>query len=79
MKFGALRRKPDIDITIMYVTRNRDGAILHSEIQNNNLSNMWTTTYAKLTIPVTPGTPGEYTVDIYFDGMLVHKQAFTVK
>jgi len=79
VKLDALRRKPDEDVTILYVTRNQDGGIIHSGIQNSNWKDMWSTTYAKLTIPVTPGTPGDYTVDIFFDGMLAHKQAFKVQ
>ena len=33
----------------------------------------------KLTIPVMPENPGEYTVEIYFNGMYVTTELFTIQ
>ncbi len=79
VRFDKLYNAPDEDVTIMFVTRNNDGVIIHSGVQVNTWKKMWPLTYCKLNAPAMPGTVGEYTLDVYFNGMLVHEQPFTVK
>jgi hypothetical protein len=40
---------------------------------------MWYRGYCELDIPALPELPGEYTVDIYFNGASVTTESFTVE
>jgi hypothetical protein len=39
---------------------------------------MWYQYYCELDVPALPSQAGEYTMQIYFNGMIAHEQAFTV-
>ena len=64
----------------MYVILNKDGKIVDYQVQLNNWKEMWTGTnsYSKLNVPKMPVIAGEYTLDIYFNGMLTYQQTFTI-
>ena len=78
VRFDKLYNAPDEEVTILFVTRNQNGDAIHSGIQVDTWKNMWPLTYYKLNAPAMPGTAGEYTMEIYFNGMLVHEQPFTI-
>lgn len=79
VRFDRLYNAPDEEVTILFVTRNQNGDVIHSGIQVDTWKKMWPLTYYKLNAPAMPGTTGEYTMEIYFNGMLVHEQLFTIK
>jgi len=79
VRFDKLYNAPDEEVSILFVTRNQQGDVIHSGIQVDTWKKMWPLTYYKLNAPAMPGTAGEYTMEIYFNGMLVHEQLFTIK
>ena len=79
VRFDKLYNAPDEEVTILLVTRNKNGDPIHSGIQVNTWKKMWPLTYFKLNAPAMPGSAGEYTMDIYFNGMLVHEQPFIIQ
>ena len=40
---------------------------------------MWYKNYCELDIPTIPDVPGNYNINIYFNGMFVANQSFTVE
>ena len=68
---------PD-NITTLFVIRDFESKIIRADTQNRTWTSMWYQGYGKMTIPVMPETPGEYTVEIYFNGKYVTTQSFTI-
>ena len=68
---------PD-NITTLFVIRDAEGSLVRADTWNQTWTRMWYRGYGKLTIPVMPQTPGEYTVEIYFNGQFVTTQSFTI-
>ncbi len=79
VRFDKLYNAPDENVSILFVTRNQNGEAIHSATHFDTWKKMWPLTYYKLNIPAMPGTAGAYTMEIYFNGMLVHEQPFTVQ
>lgn len=79
VRFDKLTSAPNEEVTIQFVTRNQQGEVIHSGVQVNTWKDMWPLTYCKLNAPAMPGTAGEYTMEVYFNGMLVHEQPFTIQ
>lgn len=78
VRFDKLQQASDDTVEILYVIRNADGAtILHSS-ETSTWEDMWATSYCKLNVPVMPGTAGDYTIEIYFNGALANSQTFTI-
>lgn len=65
-------------ISIMYIYRDQDGNIVSCESTSAVWRNMWYRRYCELDAPAVPQTPGSYTLELYFEGYLAHKQTFTV-
>lgn len=65
-------------ITTMYVIRDKDGKLISSETSAQTWTSMWYKYYGELDIPSLPSTPGNYTIEVYFNGMWVHEQNFKV-
>lgn len=65
-------------VSTMYVIRNSDGLPLYIEITSDTWLNMWYKNYCELDIPVMPTIPGEYTIEVFFNGGLVVTQPFTI-
>ncbi len=65
-------------ITTLFVMRNADGKIVSCPSVQHTWTDMWYRNYCELDIPSLPDTPGDYTVDIYFNGALAGTQAFTI-
>ena len=70
--------KVDDLITILYVIRDAEGKLVNSNTESRTWDAMWDNRYGTLTIPVMPETPGNYTVEIYFNGTRATTQSFTV-
>lgn len=68
---------PDI-ITTMFVIRDSEGNIVSSDTSARSWTSMWYQYYCELDVPALPDQAGDYTMQIYFNGMLAHEQAFTV-
>ena len=67
------------DIVTLYVIRDEAGKIVSAETQTRMWIDMWYQGYCELDIPALPDTSGNYTVDIFFNGMSVTTQNFTVE
>jgi hypothetical protein len=69
------------EIQIMYVFKNADGALISATTQTEVWKNIWggSTYRGVLNIPELPTAQGEYSLSLYFDGMLMHEQNFTIQ
>ena len=65
-------------VTTMYVIRDAEGNLVSVNTEARTWDDMWDNRYGELTIPVMPEEPGEYTVEIYFNGTTATTQAFEV-
>ncbi len=65
-------------ITTMYVIRDENGKLISNETTAQTWTSMWYKYYGELDIPSIPSTPGNYTIEVYFNGMWVHEQSFKV-
>lgn len=65
-------------ITTMYVIRDESGKLISNETTAQTWTSMWYKYYGELDIPSIPSTPGNYTIEVYFNGAWVHEQAFKV-
>ena len=84
----ALRSKdsfylPGSKTTVLYVIRDSYGNVLaqHSKSQELVWKNIWTGGDSKngeLNVPSTPTNPGNYVLNLYFDGMHVAELPFTI-
>lgn len=71
------------DVSILYVFRDEAGNALPELLgeQELNWHDMWIKTdyhHAELTVPTAPVTPGNYTLDVYFDGYAVTSASLNV-
>lgn len=66
-------------VSILYVIRNQDGALVQSDVVNSRWRDMWYQNYCELDIPAMPTQAGTYTIDVYFNGGLAHSQEFTIQ
>lgn len=79
LKLNAEYVTSEDQIDTLFVIRNADGKpLLINSGRSRTWTNMWYKGYAELDVPAIPQTPGSYTVDVYFAGMYVFTQAFTV-
>lgn len=67
------------EIVTLYVIKDETGKIVSADTQSRAWVNMWYRGYCELDIPALPELPGEYTVDIYFNGASVTTESFTVE
>lgn len=67
------------EITTLFVIQDKDGKIISANTSTREWVNMWYRGYCELDIPALPEVPGEYTVDIYFNGMSVTTESFTMQ
>ena len=75
---------PGTKVTVLYVIRDTYGNIVPDLTTTEILTwkNIWNrddVRNGELTLPVVPGTPGEYTLNLYFDGMRVAELPFSVR
>ena len=78
---ARLRNKYNVSsdvITTMYVIRDESGKLISSETSAQTWTSMWYKYYGELDIPSIPDVPGNYTIEVYFNGTWVHEQSFKV-
>lgn len=69
----------DDEIATLFVIKNADGVPLSiTQGRTRRWSKMWYKDYTELDMPTMPQTPGDYTVDIYFNGEFVTTESFTI-
>ena len=67
------------EIVTLFVIRDEAGKIVSADTQTRQWIDMWYRGYCELDIPALPETAGNYTVDIYFNGMPVTTESFTIE
>jgi len=68
----------DDTIVVLFVIRDSEGNLYSVSTQEHIWANMWYRNYGELDVPSLPDAPGDYTLDIYFNGMIATTQAFTM-
>ena len=71
--------RADESVTTMFIVRNQAGAPIATSHVTKIWTDMWQSYNCKLEIPTMPTETGTYTIDVYFDGGLVHQQQFTIQ
>ena len=66
------------EITILFVIRDENGAIISTSNTTMIWKKMWYRSYCELDIPSIPQTAGKYTVSVYFNGDLANEQSFSI-
>lgn len=67
------------EVTAMFVTRDDSGKVIDLQTSSRPWVDMWYEGYCELDIPSMPSEAGSYSLDIYFNGMFVTTQTFTVE
>lgn len=75
--FDKYRTSQD-EITTMYVIRDKDGNLVSKETTVETWDDMWYIGMCCLDVPQLPEVPGDYTMEVYFNGCIVHNQNFSV-
>lgn len=65
-------------ITTLFVIRDSEGNLISSNSYSMTWTSMWYRGFGRANIPAMPEVPGDYTVDIYFNGASVTTQNFTI-
>lgn len=71
-------QKSDDKVTVTYIIRTDAGAPVSLNSVDSTWNKMWDKKFCELDIPQMPETAGKYTVEIYFNGQKVTKEAFSV-
>lgn len=66
------------DVVAAFVITDENGQIVSITSSTEAWSNMWYKNYCELDIPTIPENPGNYNICIYFNGMFVTNQSFSV-
>ena len=77
----ASKELVDSDSTrVLYVVRNSDGKVMSDLCDQQTFKNktMWKDSYFYPTLPNTPKETGDYTLEIYFDGVLAVRKGFEI-
>lgn len=74
-------KKSDDKITVTYIIRDENGLPVSLNSIESTWNKLWNKKYCELDIPQMPETAGKYTIDIYFNGRQINKDAlnFTIK
>ncbi len=65
-------------ITALFVIRDASGMPVSHRTTAATWYDMWLKYYCELDIPALPQTPGDYTIEVYFNGHIVHEQTFQI-
>lgn len=65
-------------ITTTYVIRDAEGIPVSWDSNERTWTDMWRENYCHLTVPALPAEPGNYTIEIYFNGLSVCDSSFTI-
>lgn len=62
----------------MFLIRNAEGKLVSFDVSTRSFMQMWDNSRCELDIPALPEAPGDYTVEVYFNGALAGSESFTV-
>lgn len=65
-------------ITSMYIVRDTEGNLVCVSSYTRRWSELWYLSYCELNIPEIPAQPGNYVVELYWNGQLAHTANFSV-
>ena len=65
-----------VSIGILYIIRDESGDMVSYSTTTRSWRDMWKNRYCELDIPALPDSPGNYTMEVYFNGGSVHSQEF---
>ena len=65
-------------IGILYLIKDESGNMVSYSSTTRTWRDMWNSRYCELNIPELPDAPGNYTMEVYFNGGAVHSQSFTM-
>ncbi len=75
---GQGRDSSDANVDILVLLRDESKHIVSHSFSTSTWNNMWNKNLYLGQLPETPQTPGTYSLEIYFNGALVHSQAITI-
>ena len=78
VKLSKTPGKSEDEMATLFVIRDANGIPVAINAHSRTWNSMWDGRYCQIEMPIMPQTAGSYTVDIYFNGGLVHSQNFTV-
>lgn len=71
--------RPQDTTTILYIIKDESGSLVSATAQSAIWRDLWTSYgEGELDIPALPEVAGSYVLDLYFNGMIVNSQAFTI-
>lgn len=65
-----------VSIGILYIIRDENGNMINYSTTTRSWRDMWKNRYCELNIPLLPESPGNYKIEVYFNGGSVHSQEF---
>lgn len=65
-------------IVTLFVIRDANGNVVSTATQSRTWTSMWYRGFGRINIPSLPETPGEYTLELYFNSKSVSTQRFSV-
>ena len=65
-------------VTTLFVIRDKDNNVVSTDSITESWSEMWSNRDCTLDIPTLPDAPGNYSISIYFNGLLVNENTFTM-
>lgn len=65
-------------VNIVFAIRDDSAQLISAEQLSASWEELWTDGYCPLTLPLAPTQTGQYTVDLYFDGLYVTSASFTM-
>lgn len=72
-------RDSETVVETYYVVRNSDNHVVCTSVSQDTWNDMWYAYYCDQTVPSIPTDPGDYTLEVYFDGMAVTTLNFTIQ
>lgn len=72
-------RDSDTVVETYYVVRDEANQVVCTSVSQDTWNDMWYAYYCDQTVPEIPTEPGNYTLEVYFDGLAVATQEFTVQ
>ena len=66
-------------IDVLFVVRNENRDVVCTSSTGASWTYLWDDAHCELDVPTIPTEPGEYSLDIYFNGMAVARDFFTIE
>lgn len=75
---GTIYGISEESVRTLAVTRDENGNVVDTVTVIRSWSSMWYKSFGKLDLFKRPANPGNFTVEVYFNEMLVTTQSFTI-